>query len=131
MTYSETEKAEAGLQLAEEIMDAFEHDGWPGIDYIIDMIAKYEALTVSAMPKILAALGWSGGTVEQVVAEVAEMRRKIRNVYVYLESVPLQHPFEAHFQAIHDIIRPIGHPVPQPIGQGVAALLPEHGEAKP
>lgn len=87
--------------------------------------------TDPTLPKILSALNMPpGSTVEQVVAEVRKMRQKIRNVYVYLDTVPLENPAEGHFQAIHNIIRPIGDPVPQPLGQGVEALLPEHGEAK-
>jgi len=96
-----------------------------------------------ALGPILAALGWSGGTVEQVVAEVG---RLVTSETALLSSLVDLHGVRNRACArhlIHDR-RPHleGCPYCQLIGKtivnresrppdpGVAALLPEHGEAK-
>lgn len=91
------------------------------------------------MERLLAALGWSGGTVEQVVAEVGRLKRAEEESWTESEgetehdeaedpSAPWHCP-ECFCVWPQDVSRcqTCGY---QPFGQGVAALLPEHGEAK-
>jgi hypothetical protein len=128
---SEQAKAEAALQLAEEIMDAFEHDGWPGVDYIIDMIARYDAITVSAFPKIIAALGWQRGTVEQVVAEVVRLKAQddaIKAKKVCEESHSQPHPGWKGGKSVAD--PHFGSIVGPMLGRGATTAPPDHGAVK-
>ena len=87
------------------------------------------------------ALGWSGGTVEQVVAEVARLKT-VPEVVKICDTSTLVDAMSRHFSnpppldelyaaaggvchVVHDVMK--SHCI---LGQGVAALLPEHGEAK-
>jgi len=92
------------------------------------------------LPRILAALGWSGGTVEQVVAEVGRLKAAkapdeiVEDAVLHVEIMnALDENFGGHsLKQIEDVMT-IFKTVwrnRKPLGQGVAALLPEH-EANP
>lgn len=91
------------------------------------------------MERLLHALGWQGGTVEQVVAEVGRLVtmqaafqglfNKVNKVTATWRHQNVVRPADMESLVIRQIEVEPFQAKPQPLGQGVAALLPEHGEA--
>jgi len=89
------------------------------------------------LPKLLAALGWQGGTVEQALAEVSRLKALDVSAMVEVGSIRVANNTIAWIPLPNVIFAQVGKPEPvfvrrastAHLGQGVAALLPEHGEA--
>jgi len=89
-----------------------------------------------ALGPLLAALAWSGGTVEQVVAEVGRLRREHARYAAIYDLPPDPNGDDDRFwkcpkcscQWYPSRTKCLSCGESQPLGQGVAALLPEHGE---
>jgi len=94
------------------------------------------------LPKIIAALGWQGGTVEQVVAEVARLKTERDTAQKALKRAGLflrnhgrsieddDEDMANSFYLVADEALTVCDRMTTPLGQGVPALLPEHGEVK-
>lgn len=111
------------------------HGEWVRYEDVNAMALQLDAMSSPTLPKIIAALGWQGGTVEQVVAEVTRMRQFRESVEFYTDMWKDAN-LDDEGMTLEGTLGRLNlmakvHATPrQSLGQGVAALLPEHGESR-
>jgi hypothetical protein len=102
------------------------------------LTAKLEPLLDAGptLPKLLDALGWQGGTVADALAEVRRLVDVKTTALFYTEGWEDADHLDPEMAklaidrltGLNDLLKLKSQP--KPLGQGVAALLPEHGEVK-